>query len=111
MHKTGFRPIVGVLTLILAIAAALSSSERSEAQTYPSRPVKIIVPFPAGGTADAIPRVIGDWLSRKWGHPVTIENRSGAGGNVGAEFAYKSEPDGYTLLSAPPPPLVINQNL
>jgi len=107
----GFRPTVGVLTLALAIAAALSSSERSEAQAYPSRSVKIIVPFPAGGTADAIPRVIGDWLSRKWGHPVTIENRSGAGGNVGAELAYKSEPDGYTLLSAPPPPLVINQNL
>jgi tripartite-type tricarboxylate transporter receptor subunit TctC len=111
MHNMGFRPTVGVLTLALAIAAALSSSERSEAQTYPSRSVKIIVPFPAGGTADAIPRVIGDWLSRKWGHPVTIENRSGAGGNIGAELAYKSEPDGYTLLSAPPPPLVINQNL
>jgi tripartite-type tricarboxylate transporter receptor subunit TctC len=111
MHNMGFRPTVGVLTLALAIAAALSSSERSEAQAYPSRSVKIIVPFPAGGTADAIPRVIGDWLSRKWGHPVTIENRSGAGGNVGAELAYKSEPDGYTLLSAPPPPLVINQNL
>jgi tripartite-type tricarboxylate transporter receptor subunit TctC len=111
MHNVGFRPTVGVLTLALAIAAALSSSERSEAQTYPSRSVKIIVPFPAGGTADAIPRVIGDWLSRKWGHPVIIENRSGAGGNVGAELAYKSEPDGYTLLSAPPPPLVINQNL
>ena len=111
MHNVGFRPTVGVLTLALAIAAALSSSERSEAQTYPSRSVKIVVPFPAGGTADAIPRVIGDWLSRKWGHPVIIENRSGAGGNVGAEFVYKSEPDGYTLLSAPPPPLVINHNL
>lgn len=111
MNNVGFRPTMGVLTLALTIAAALSSSERSEAQTYPSRSVKIIVPFPAGGTADAIPRVIGDWLSRKWGHPVTIENRSGAGGNVGAELAYKSEPDGYTLLSAPPPPLVINQNL
>jgi tripartite-type tricarboxylate transporter receptor subunit TctC len=111
MHNVGFRPTVGVLILAVAMAAALSSSERSEAQTYPSRSVKIVVPFPAGGTADAIPRVIGDWLSRKWGHPVIIENRSGAGGNVGAEFVYKSEPDGYTLLSAPPPPLVINHNL
>src|SRR6476659_6521902 len=111
MHNVGFRPTVGVLILAVAMAAALLSSERSEAQTYPSRPVKIIVPFPAGGTADAIPRVIGDWLSRTWGQPVIIENRSGAGGNVGAELAYKSEPDGYTLLSAPPPPLVINQNL
>ena len=83
MHNVGFRPTVGVLILAVAMAAALSSSERSEAQTYPSRSVKIVVPFPAGGTADAIPRVIGDWLSRKWGHPVIIENRSGAGGNVG----------------------------
>ena len=75
------------------------------------RAVKIIVPFPAGGTADAMPRVVGDWLSRKWGQPVVIENRAGAGGNIGAEAASKAEPDGYTLLSAPPPPLVINQNL
>jgi len=83
----------------------------SAAEDYPIRPVKIVVPFPAGGTADAMPRVIGDWLSRKWGQPVVIENRTGAGGNIGAEAVFKAEPDGYTLLSAPPPPLVINQNL
>jgi tripartite-type tricarboxylate transporter receptor subunit TctC len=100
-----------VLTLALMVAIPLALSERAQAQDYPNRSVKIIVPFPAGGTADAIPRVIGDWLSRKWGQPVVIENRSGAGGNVGAEAVYKSEPDGYILLSAPPPPLVINQNL
>ncbi len=69
------------------------------------------MPFPAGGTADAIPRILADWLSRKWGQPVVIENHAGAGGNIGAELVYKSAPDGYTLLSAPPPPLVINQNL
>ena len=73
--------------------------------------MKIIVPFPAGGTADAVPRLVADWLSRKWSQPVVIENRTGAAGNIGAEFAYRSAPDGYTLLSAPPPPLVINQNL
>ena len=55
------------------------------AQDYPSRPVKIIVPFPAGGTADAMPRIVGDWLSRKWGQPVVIENTPGAAGNIGAE--------------------------
>jgi tripartite-type tricarboxylate transporter receptor subunit TctC len=82
-----------------------------EAQDYPSRPVKIIVPFPAGGTADAMPRLIADWLSRKWQQPVVIDNRTGAAGNIGAEAAYKADPDGYTLLSAPPPPLVINHNL
>jgi tripartite-type tricarboxylate transporter receptor subunit TctC len=82
-----------------------------EAQTYPDRTVKIIVPFPAGGTADAVPRLIADWLSRKWGQPVVIENHTGAAGNIGSEIAYKATPDGYTLLSAPPPPLVNNQNL
>src|SRR5262245_59892158 len=95
------------IVLLNAAAAPLSA----QAQDYPNRPVKIIVPFPAGGTADAMPRVVAEWLSRKWHQPVVIENRSGAGGNVGAEAAYKSEPDGYTLLSAPAPPLVINQNL
>ena len=84
---------------------------RVQAQDYPTRAVKIIVPFPAGGSADVMPRVVGDWLSHKWGQPVVIENRVGAAGNIGSEIAYKAEPDGYTLLSAPPPPLVINQNL
>ena len=69
------------------------------------------MPFPAGGTADAVPRIVADWLSRKWGQPVVIENRTGAAGNIGAEQVYHSAPDGYTLLSSPPPPLVINQNL
>jgi tripartite-type tricarboxylate transporter receptor subunit TctC len=81
------------------------------AQGWPDRPVRIVVPFPAGGTADAVPRIVADWLSRKWGQPVVIDNRTGAAGNIGAEAVYNSPPDGYTLLSAPPPPLVINQNL
>lgn len=93
------------------LVAVLAWSSNGAAQDYPNRAVKIIVPFPAGGTADAMPRVVGDWLSRKWGQPVIIENRAGAGGNVGAEAAYKSDPDGYTLFASPPPPLVINQNL
>jgi tripartite-type tricarboxylate transporter receptor subunit TctC len=78
---------------------------------YPDHAVKIVVPFPAGGTADAVPRIVADWLSRKWRQPVVIENRTGAAGNIGSELAYRSAPDGYTLLSSPPPPLVINQNL
>jgi tripartite-type tricarboxylate transporter receptor subunit TctC len=83
----------------------------AHAEGYPDHTVKIVVPFPAGGTADAVPRIIADWLSRKWGQPVVIENRSGAAGNIGSELVYRSPPDGYTLLAAPPPPLVINQNL
>jgi len=99
--------LLGTVILLAAIAAVPSA----HAQDYPTRTVKIIVPFPAGGSADVIPRIVGDWLSHKWGQPVIIENRPGAAGNIGAELAYKAEPDGYTLLSAPPPPLVINQNL
>src|SRR5258705_4492301 len=95
----------------IVLAALLATPPAAPAQDYPTRAVKIIVPFPAGGTADAMPRLIGDWLTRKWGHPVVIENRVGAGGNIGAEVVSKVEPDGYTLLSAPPPPLVIDQYL
>ena len=97
--------------LALCLAASNGFTSPARADGYPDRTVKIIVPFPAGGTADAVPRLVGDWLSRKWGQPVVIENRTGAAGNIGAEVAYRSAPDGYTLLSAPPPPLVINQSL
>ncbi|MEI8275297.1 MAG: tripartite tricarboxylate transporter substrate binding protein [Hyphomicrobiales bacterium] len=83
----------------------------ARADSYPDRPVKIIVPFPAGGTADAVPRIVGDFLSRKWGQSVVIENHTGAAGNIGAELAYRAAPDGYTLMSTPPPPLVMNQSL
>jgi tripartite-type tricarboxylate transporter receptor subunit TctC len=100
---------VTALALMSALFAFVAGP--AGAEDYPARPVKIIVPFAAGGTADAIPRLVGDWLSHKWGQPVVIENRAGAAGNIGAEFVYRSEPDGYTLLSTPPPPLVINQNL
>jgi tripartite-type tricarboxylate transporter receptor subunit TctC len=97
--------------LLFCLAASSRFESPARADGYPYRAVKIIVPFPAGGTADAVPRLVGEWLSRKWGQPVVIENRTGAAGNIGAEQAYRSAPDGYTLLSAPPPPLVINQSL
>jgi tripartite-type tricarboxylate transporter receptor subunit TctC len=100
---------VTMLALLLLQSALISRS--AQADDYPDRPVKIIVPFAAGGTADAVPRIVGDWLSRRWSQPVLIENRTGAAGNIGAEFAYRSAPDGYTLLASPPPPLVINQSL
>lgn len=99
------------LRLALQIAFAMLLACPALAQSWPDRPVKIVVPFPAGGTADAVPRLVADFLSRKWGQPVVIENRTGAAGNIGAEAVYHAPPDGYTLLSAPPPPLVINHNL
>jgi tripartite-type tricarboxylate transporter receptor subunit TctC len=100
-----------LISAAAALAALIAALPAARAQDFPSRAVKIVVPFPAGGTADAMPRIFADWLSRKWGQPVVIENRAGAGGNIGAEVVAKSDPDGYTLLSAPPPPLVVNHNL
>lgn len=95
-----------------AVCAAVTMLGASAlAQDYPSRPVRIVVPFPAGGSADVVPRVVSDYLARKWNQPVIIDNRPGAAGNIGSELVFKADPDGYTLLSAPPPPLVINHNL
>ena len=105
-RRVGPWPFAAALVL-----AAVGLMSPIRAADYPDRPVKIIVPFPAGGTADAMPRLIAESLSRKWQQPVVIENRTGAAGNIGAEAAFKADPDGYTLLSAPPPPLVINHNL
>jgi tripartite-type tricarboxylate transporter receptor subunit TctC len=114
--ENGRQPEVTVFCRLIAAVVAIGmlavlAPRDSVAQAYPSRPVKIIVPFPAGGTADVMPRIFGEWLAKKWGEPVVIENRTGAGGNIGAEAVAKAEPDGYTLLASPPPPLVINQNL
>jgi tripartite-type tricarboxylate transporter receptor subunit TctC len=96
--------------LLLAAASALALS-LAQAQDYPSRPIKIVVPYPAGGSADLVPRAVVERLRAKWGQPVLVENRPGAGGNLGAESVYRAEPDGYTLLASPPGPLVVNQNL
>jgi tripartite-type tricarboxylate transporter receptor subunit TctC len=81
------------------------------AANWPSQSVKIIVPFAAGGTADALPRLISEVLTNVWKQPVIIENRTGAGGNVGAETVFHADPDGYTLMASPAPPIAINQNL
>lgn len=96
---------------LLALIFGATIATTTHAQDFPARTVKVVVPYPAGGTADVMPRILADWLSRKWGQSVIIDNRTGAGGNIGAEVVAKSDPDGYTLLATPPGPLVINQNL
>ena len=79
--------------------------------SFPSKPIKIYVPFPAGGTADILPRILAEKLSKQWPAGVIVENKPGAGGNIGAELVANSEPDGYTLLASPPGPLAINRSL
>ena len=100
-----------MLKLVVAVLSFLSNAALAQNAAYPARAVRVIVPFPAGGSADLMPRIVAERLVAKWGQPVVIDNRPGAAGNIGAELVYKAEPDGYTLLSAPPPPLVINASL
>jgi tripartite-type tricarboxylate transporter receptor subunit TctC len=95
---------------MLAIAA-VSSAAAEDVASYPSATIRIVVPYPAGGTADALPRIISDRLQARWKQSVIIINRPGAGGNIGAETVALAEPNGYTLLATPPGPLVINEAL
>jgi tripartite-type tricarboxylate transporter receptor subunit TctC len=95
----------------LLLATAILWTTAVFAQEWPQKAVRIIVPFPAGGSADLLPRYVGEKLSQQWGQPVIVDNRPGAAGNIGAAAVFQAEPDGYTLLSAPPPPLVINRLL
>jgi tripartite-type tricarboxylate transporter receptor subunit TctC len=87
--------------MLMALASAASSQEArstSSGQTYPSRPIRLIVAFPPGGSVDTVARVIGPALGASLGQPIVVENRSGASGNIGTEQAARAKPDGYTLL-------------
>ncbi len=98
----------GVL-VILAAAALPAWGEVPPG--FPAKPVKFVVPFPGGGINDVLARIAADKLTAKWGQPIVVENKTGAGGNIGADFAAQAEPDGHTLLITPPGPLAINQSL
>jgi tripartite-type tricarboxylate transporter receptor subunit TctC len=97
--------------LALAVLLSACCGFASQAQTYPNRPVRLIAPFPAGGLADVLARAVGDELSRSLGQPVIVENRAGAGGNVGAEVVARAAPDGYTLMMSSAGILTANQFL
>jgi len=97
---------------LLAISAAVALPARGQvASGFPVRPVKFIIPFPGGGINDVLARIAADKLTATWGQPIVVENKTGAGGNIGADFAAQAEPDGYTLFISPPGPLAINQSL
>jgi tripartite-type tricarboxylate transporter receptor subunit TctC len=99
--------------LLLAAGLVLSASGAAAAEdpsaSFPNRPIRMIVPFPAGGPSDIVARLIGQTMSQDWGQPVVIENRPGANTIIGAQAAAKAPPDGYTLFMAIDSTLVMNQ--
>lgn len=95
----------------MALFAALTFSALAWAQEYPSRPVKLVVSVPPGGSVDSIGRLMAEKLRQALGQPFVVDNRPGASSNVGLESVYRAEPDGYTLLFSPGAPLVINKSL
>lgn len=90
-------PLSHLAALLLTVSAALLGNG-ALAQTYPARPVRVVVPFPAGGAVDTVARALGQKLTETWKQPVLVDNRPGAGGNIAADFVAKAAGDGYTLL-------------
>lgn len=83
--------------VLSAVSLALAAPARAQTN-FPTKPVRFIVPFPGGGINDVLARVAAEKLQMKWGQPIVVENKTGAGGSIGADAAYQAEPDGYTLF-------------
>ena len=101
------KPLFGALATAMLFWAHTPALAQD---AFPNKPIRIVVPFSAGTAVDILPRLIAEKLALRWTQPVVVENRPGASGNIGAEAVARAEPNGYTLLASPPPPLVINQN-
>ena len=96
---------------LAVIAFAVLQAACAQAADLGTRPIRLVVPFPAGGTADVLPRILADKMRTRFPEGVVVDNKTGAGGNIGAELVAKAEPDGHTLLVAPPGPIAINRSL
>jgi tripartite-type tricarboxylate transporter receptor subunit TctC len=92
------RSLAHLMALVGLSMSAVLASASAQAQAYPSKPIKMIVPFPAGGTTDIVARLVAQRMSESMGQPVVVENKAGAGGAIGADIVAKAAPDGYTIL-------------
>ncbi len=97
--------------LLVACAMAGFAHAPAHSQPYPNKPIRIVVPYAVGGGLDVLARMIGEGLTLKWKQPVTVENRVGAAGNIGADLVYRAKPDGYTILVTTEAPLAVNKGL
>ena len=100
--------MIKYVTLLAGMLLAAPAFGQDKTGDYPNRPIKIIVCVPAGGGVDTVTRIVADKLGQRLGRPVVVENRTGQSGNIGAEYVYGSDPDGYTLLASQPAPLTVN---
>lgn len=104
------RRAVMVSSIAAGVAALLPVSAPAQAETS-TQPLRMVVPFPAGGTADVLPRILAEKMRDSYPAGIVIENRTGAGGNIGGELVARAKPDGYTVLASPPGPVAINHHL
>jgi tripartite-type tricarboxylate transporter receptor subunit TctC len=102
---------IGLLAVTAALGIVLASDTCLSQNTFPTRTVRIVVPYPAGGGTDVLGRIIADQLSRKWGQTVLVENIGGAAGNIGAADVFRAAPDGHTLMVTSPGPVATNKFL
>jgi tripartite-type tricarboxylate transporter receptor subunit TctC len=111
MNKTLAGALMGYLVRAISFAVLFGLGAQAQAEDYPARPIRIVVPYDAGATTDLMARLVAEKLRDKLGQPVIVDNRAGAGGNIGAQIVSMAAPDGYTLLLSAAGPLVLNKDL